>query len=199
MLWVASFVSAQLWACSCSTSWSPCLQMTGSKLVFVGRVLVDSGPLLRTRPARVSVEERLLNVPEDLREVGVNPSVGSNCHLPLKRDVRYVIFAYRGEGSSEMLFTSLCSGTFGVAGNEYILDALRSQSRGSPAHLVGRVLRNSGGLVPEGGVPGATVSVASDSARYEAVTDAFGKYQIRGLEPGRYRFEVSKAGYAPDL
>lgn len=169
--------------------------MSGEAVVFVGRVLVDSGEGRGNGPARLRVEERLLNAPAELEEVEVNTAAGTSCYMRLAAGRRYVIFATRDSGR---LLTGSCTSTFLVDANEHILDALRNQSQGGPAMVVGLVWRTLYGSRGDGPVAGATVTLESGTARYEGVADASGHYEIRGVLPGRYRLDVSKPGFAPD-
>jgi hypothetical protein len=113
--------------------------MSGSAVVFVGRVLVESGA--DWGPARVAVEEGLFNVPKDLREVEIDTFAGSSCYRHIEAGERYVIFA--GRSSDGKLFVALCSWTFRVLGNEHILSALRNQREGGSSRLLGTVRRIS--------------------------------------------------------
>jgi len=172
--------------------------MTGSTVVFLGRVLVDSGEGWGTGPARVLIEESLLNVPKDLREVEIDTSAGTSCYYRLKAGERYVVFAARRDGLPVRLRIGGCSNTFPLQGHEHILDALRSKAQGGPSRLVGAVLRSSGAYTHEDGVPGALVVAISPTARYQVLADASGGYEIRDIAPGRYEIEVSKSGFVPD-
>jgi hypothetical protein len=172
--------------------------MSGSTVVFLGRVLVDSGEGRGTGPARVRIEEALFNVPKELREVEINTSAGTSCYYRLKAGERYVVFAERETGAPVRLSIHACSNTFLLQGKEHILDALRNQSYDGPPRLVGSVLRSTGAYSHEDGVPGAVIVARSATAQYTAFSDAFGRYEIRGMVPSRYQLEVAKAGFVPD-
>jgi len=173
--------------------------MAGSTVVFLGRVLVDSGEGWGTGPARVLIEGSLLNVPKDLREVEIDTSAGTSCYCRLKARERYVVFADKPDALPVRLkIGGACTNTFPLQGNERILDALRNQARGGPSRLVGAVRRSGGAYTNEGGVPGAVVTARSPTARYEALADASGGYEIRDIAPGRYQIEVSKSGFVPN-
>ena len=193
------FISlAPLSACSCFNSATACSDMGTPNIVFVGRVLVDSGEGRGTRPARVEVEEPLVNVPPEMRQVDVDSLVGTSCYYRLQAGERYVVFAQRQDGEPQKLFILACSNTFNVKGKEHILDALRNQLRGGPSRLVGTVRQNTGRYSHDPGVAGATVVAESNTMSQEVHTDAFGNYDIRGLAPGRYHLDVLKDGFTPD-
>jgi hypothetical protein len=144
------------------------------------------------------IEEALLHVPQDLREVDINTSAGTSCYYRLQAGERYVIFAQKQDGPPLRLSIGACSNTFPLEGNRHILDALRNLSRGGLPRLVGIVRRNGGPYTRDGEVAGAVVTARSATTQYEAATDASGKYEIHGMLPGRYQIEVSKTGFAPD-
>ncbi len=144
LLLLASLITAPLFACGCINMASPCSNMSGDTVVFLGRVLVDSGEGVGTGPARVLVEEALFNVPPDLRGVEISTSAGTSCYYRLKAGERYVIYARKQDGPQDRLFVSGCSNTFPLQGKEHILDALRNKSRGGPSRMVGTVRRSSG-------------------------------------------------------
>jgi len=166
--------------------------------VFVGQVLTDSGEGWGTGPARVLIEEPLFHTPNNLREVEIDTSAGTSCYYRLKAGEHYVIFAEKSVKAASRLKIGGCSNTFLLEGNEHILDALRNKSRGGPSSLVGKVFRSTGTYSHEVGIAGAAVVATSATARFEAVTDAIGRYEIRGILPDRYEVEVSKVGFVPD-
>jgi hypothetical protein len=147
----------------------------------------------------VAIEERLLNVPKELREVEIDVSAGTSCYYHLKAGERYVVFALKSDDSkSRKLFLGACSNTFNVVGNEHILDALRNKAEGGVSRLVGRVRRSTGPYSHDGSVAGATVIADSPLGHYQVTSDGFGIYEIRGLAPERYRVQVLKDGFVPD-
>lgn len=172
--------------------------MTSSTVVFVGRVLIDSGEGIGNRAARVLVEEPLQNISRDLREVDVDSDFGSSCYFRLEAGERYVFLAVRSADRRPALQISVCSKSFPLTGNEHLLDALRNQLEGGAPRMVGSVRRETEGLSEPGGIAGAHVTAISDTMHFEAVSNANGKYEIRGMIPGPYRIDVSKEGYVPD-
>src|SRR5271166_649258 len=183
-LLTALLMAIPVFACSCASTGTPCSAMSGNAVVFVGRVLTE-GEL-----TRVAIEERLYNVPKDLRETEL--ATFPMCGRQLDAGERYVIFAAKLNDGK--LFIPPCSFTFRVQENEHILDALRNKAEGGNSWLVGTVRRVSATYLDER-VAGATVTVDS---QHEAISDAFGNYEIRGLDPGPYRIQVKKAGFVHD-
>lgn len=181
--------------CWCLGSGSVCAQARGSEAMFVGRAMTDSGPEWGRRAVKVRVEEALRNVPAGLGEMEIDSSFGTTCYGRLEAGKRYVIFAWRQDGTWK---TNVCAGNFEVAGHEHMLNALREAARGGESRIVGRVARRTGPYASGAGVGGARVVARSEGRSYEALTDGAGVYELRGVEPGRYRFEVTKAGFAAD-
>jgi hypothetical protein len=139
----AFLVTAPLFACFCGNSATPCSDVRGSAVVFVARVLVDSGEGRGTGPAIVLIEEPLFNVPNELREVEIDTSAGTSCYRRLKGGERYVIFAEKQDGPPVRLAVRGCSNTFLLQGNEHILEALRNKSQDGPARLVETITRST--------------------------------------------------------
>src|SRR5262249_40104285 len=110
----------------------------------------------------------------------------------------YVVFASKVDGDKGGWHTGTCSNTFRLQGNEHVLDALRNKVRGGPPRLVGTVRRSTGRYAQNGDVSGAVVVARSASGQFEAVSDALGRYEIRGITPDFYEVEVSKPGFVPD-
>ncbi len=185
------------YACMCIPSANPC-SVGGETLVFVGRVIVDSGEHFGVRPAKVMVEERLKNVPEVWTEVLVDSSAGGSCHYRLRAGERYVVFASRSAAGRAELQTNACASNFEVSGNEHRLEALRNQFHGGSPQLVGNVLKSTGRYSHERGIEGAVVTAISEKRKYQVVAGAQGAFIMRDLEPGRYLMEVSKPGFAAD-
>jgi hypothetical protein len=198
LLVAALLAATPLFGCSCLNTASACSAMGGSTVVFLGRVLVDSGEGWGTGPARVLIEEELLNVPKDLHEVEIHTSAGTSCYYRLKQGERYVIFAQKLDGVPVRLAIGACSNTFQLEGNGHVLDALRNKSRAGPSTLVGTVRRSSGSYSNNGVVAGASIVAQSATNRYEALSNASGAYQLWGVVPDRYQLEVTKPGFVPD-
>jgi len=180
-LLMALLMAGPVFGCPCKNTGTPCSAMSGNAVVFVGRVLSDS------QPTRVAIEERLYNVPKEVRELKIDMA-----GFPLESDERYVIFAGRDE--EDNLVVVPCSETFKLAGNEHVLDALRNHAAGGASRLIGTVRRMSGNESDMGVVPGAIVTADSGRGTYQVMTDAAGNFEIRELDEGAYEVRVAKDG-----
>ena len=177
-----------------------CGALNVTEVVFLGRVTVDSGEGWGTLPGRF-VEEILQGLPAELKEkeVEVDTSVRTSCYWRLELGERYVVFASRQSGRADRLRSSGCSFSFGVRGNEALLNALRQAKAGGPASLVGKVYRMSGKYERDSeGVIGATVYAEGNGERIEASTFSGGQFEFRNLVPGTYRLSVSSPGFVQD-
>jgi hypothetical protein len=163
---IALLLSGPVLACSCERFATPCSAIGPSTVVFVGRVLVDSGKGWGTGPARVAIEEPLVRIPESLREVEIDTGARTSCHLHLEGGKRYVVFANWQDDAHTRLVADACGYTFLIDRNEYLLDALRNMAHGGPARLLGSVLHSVGYRTSDG-VAGAKVVARSSQARYE--------------------------------
>lgn len=191
------FLGLPAYACSCNNSLTPCSDMSGATVAFLARVIVDTGDGWGTRPARVAIEEPLLNVPGGLKEIEIDSGAGTSCNFSFKKDLEYVVFASKVDGPGFRLRVGGCSNTFALAGNEYILDALRNQARAGTSRLIGVVRLRNGRDAQDGLLDGAKVTARSDTSTYETTTNAAGVYELLGLVPGTYHLDVAKPGFAP--
>ncbi|MCX6598046.1 MAG: carboxypeptidase-like regulatory domain-containing protein [Acidobacteria bacterium] len=162
-------------------------------MIFVARVLRDSGEGWGTGPARVAIEEALQNVPAGQLEAEIDTSAGTSCYYRLKAGERYVIVT---DGPKYSVYS--CTRSFELTNNEYILEAMRSQLMGGSLRIVGRVLKTIEKYHQAGMVSGALVVAESPSGRFEALSDGMGRYVITGMPPGIYELKVSRDGYLPD-
>ena len=140
----ALLTTLPVFGCSCLNTASPCTAMGEGTVVFVARVVVDSGDGWGKGPARVVVEEPIWNVSKDLREAEINTAAGTSCYYHLEAGERYVIIAPKPQSRDGLIAIGSCSNTFRLRGNEHILEALRTQAKGGPPLLVGTVRRSTG-------------------------------------------------------
>lgn len=193
LLWMVLFAVAPAWACSCIGTATPCSEVGGDSVIFVARVVVDSGEDLGTGPAKVIIEEPLQNVPDGQREVEINTMARTSCYSRLEAGERYVVIT---EGPNYIV--AGCSPSFRLRGNEHILDAMRAAIKGAPSRLTGIVRKRTGRYSEEDGVPGASVVVEAGGPRRAVTADGLGHFTVMGLEPGRYKVSVSKPGFMAD-
>lgn len=171
--------------------------MSGDTVVLLARVVRDSGEGWGTGPARVQVEEGLYNTPADVKELEIDTAAGTSCYRRLQAGQRYVIFAYRPEGSKRLI-SGGCSGTFNVQGHENVLDAMRNQAKRGAPRLVGQVVNRTADYSSQRFVAGAVVTADSPSGHYTATTDGFGNFTLAGMNPDYYRISLARAGFVPD-
>jgi hypothetical protein len=193
LLWTLLLTAAPALACSCVGKSTPCNYVGGSTVIFVARVLTDSGEGWGTGPTRVVIEEGLQNVPSGLRETKIDTAAGTSCYFRLKAGEWYVIVT---QGPTYSV--AACSSSFQLRGNGHILEALRNQVNGGAPRLVGTV-RKSTGMYSQGeGLGGVSVLAEADGVAHETATDGLGHFVLPGLNPRRYKIEISKSGYVPD-
>ena len=88
---IASFLllaSRLGFSCSCVNSGSVCGSFSGTEVVFLERVVQDSGEGYGATPGHMIVEEALHGLPKDLREVDVDTMAGTSCYMRLATDDR---------------------------------------------------------------------------------------------------------------
>lgn len=192
-LFLALWIALPAVACSCISTATPCSLLGGTSVIFVADVVVDSGEGIGKGPAKVAIVEPLQNVPAGLKEATIETAAGTSCYFRLRAGERYVIIT-----SGPRYSVQACNSSFRVAGNEHILDAMRSYFKGGPQRLVGSVQKSTGRYSHEGGIPNVSVDLRTGESRFTTTTDGDGHYVLIGLEPGRYKIQVSKEGYLPD-
>ncbi len=118
-------------ACSCITfdNKDAATEFSKTDVVFVGRVIRDSGDGMGAGPARMVVEEVLRGLPKDLREIEVDSGPGTDCYRRLVKDDHMVIYAVRNSKRRDTVNDSKCSYTFRVEGNEKLLERVREAAR----------------------------------------------------------------------
>jgi hypothetical protein len=118
-------------ACSCITfdDKDAVTDFSRTDVVFVGRVIRDTGPELGARPARMVVEEVLRGLPKNIHEIDVDSYTRSDCSRRLAKDDHMVIYAVRNSKRRDTVNDSKCSYTFRVEGNEKLLGRVREAAR----------------------------------------------------------------------
>ena len=123
---------------SCATSGTACNGLKSTEIVFMGKVIEDSGRGFGKGPGRMIVEEVFHGLAKDVREVIVDTGAGfSCCYMRLQKGERYVIYGTRED--SGRIRRNSCSFSFAVTGNEALLSAIRDAESGGTARLVGKV------------------------------------------------------------
>lgn len=194
-------------ACTCGGQ-APCEAYAGASVVFVG-VVTKTGfktiPLslpefaTPTTPtsgdvtsAQFKVEESFLGVRGAQIEIS---GQGTNCDYEFKAGDRYLVFAYKNSKTGTF-HTNICSGTGPLAENNEGLAYLRSVVKQAPgATLFGEVARETYGPDGIGGEPiaKAEVILINGKDQFRGLSDGSGKFEVRGIKPGRYRVHTNPA------
>jgi hypothetical protein len=200
--------SGEARACTCAGGAPPCQSYWQASAVFVGQVVGvstvgaeegagESKYKYKRRSFRFAVERALRGVRGTSVEV-LTGQGGGDCGYDFERGERYVVYAHLDEKQGR-LSTSICTRTRPVAGAGEDLryfDAL-AQGATSGGVIYGRVLKD--GRLPNDEstdrherppLPGAKVEAAGGGRAVRAVTDAEGKYHLRGLPPGEYTLRL---------
>ncbi len=168
-------------------------------MIVTGQVTRDSGEDWGIGAARVRITEVLRGLPPSWvgREMEVDTGAGSSCYMRLVAGRTYAIFGGR-KGESE-LQRSWCSGSFDVAGNSKLLNALKSVLRNERPRLVGSLFvmdPDKGGRVEA--PPEITVVAENSSGRqWKTLTADRGEFEFRNMEPGNYNLRAFSEHFDP--
>jgi len=194
-------------ACTCGGA-SPCESYASASVVFVGRVtqiglkassrslpdnamsttLTDGGVLA----AQFKVEEPFLGVRVAQVEV---LGQGTTCDYPFKSGERYLVFAYK-DPKTRTFHTNICSGTASLAESNDTLAYLRQAAkRPAGGAFFGEVVREVYGEAEPRAEPIARTEIILKNGKeqYRGLSDANGKFELRGIKPGRYRVHTNPA------
>jgi hypothetical protein len=187
-------------ACSC-VSIDPPAAFNAAKAVFIAEVIdsteqvsipngQDASKLVEAGEVRVTVAEVFKG------ELGRDATVLSSSDrnnscgiLDLRRGKQYVFYAYGSQGDSK-LYVGRCSRTGSLDSGESREDLrfLRDlPPAGSGGTLRGGVIENRR-WQGAGPLPGITLQIRGpQSQQLTAITGSAGKFEVKGLPPGRYR------------
>jgi hypothetical protein len=186
-------------ACSCVTAGSHCEALRGTEMVFVGRVVEDSGEGLGTGPAKMVIEEVLHGLAKNIRELTVDTGAGTSCYMRLQKDESYLIYGSSVAGVSNRINRNWCSFSFGVAGNEMLLSALRQAEIKANARLVGKVqVMHEEFNVQGEGAAGVRVVATSGKTKLETLTNGNGEFEFWNVVPGQYQLAVQSTDFVED-
>lgn len=206
LLLLLSFAST---ANACTCGWaSACEAYASASVVFVGRVTHTAFKAVpRSFPqnaisttfinggvisAQFKVEKAFLGVRVGSVEV---LGEGTTCDFPFKTGERYLVFADK-DSQTGTLHTSVCSGTALLADSNDTLAYLRQVAkRPRDATFSGEVVRelppqNESGTAP---IAKTEIIIENGAQQFRALTDGNGKFELRGIRPGRYRVHTNPA------
>jgi len=194
-------------ACTCGGV-SPCEAYASASVVFVGRVteaslkstprsfpansvsttLINGGVL----SARFKIEEAFLGVKVAQIEIS---GEGTTCDFPFKSGERYLVFAYKN-AQTGTFHTNICSGTAPLAESSESVAYLRSVAKrlfgGTLSGEVFREVHKEDDVVPEP-ISKTEIILENGKERFTGLSDANGKFEVRGIKPGRYRVRTLPA------
>jgi hypothetical protein len=188
-------------ACQCDAIGPPCQNFFEVHAVFAGTVRsVMPVPRVPTAMENVRVEFEdtiaFRGVEGPTQTVMTSaPGVGA-CAYPFKRGERYVVYAYRTK-PGEPLSTTICSRTRPIAdaAEDLLFFQSLSNATGGPRVFGSITHTEPGTMYREGPNYGAVANVRlalrSDSATYNATTDANGRYELTGMPPAAYQLGVT--------
>ncbi len=193
-----AFLAREARACSCAFGGpAPCQAYWTADVVFVGAVVgeskftVEEGPYkFPRRLVRLSVEQPLRGVEASEVEVATGWG-GGDCGYEFQRGTRYVVYANRGEKDGR-LYTGICMRTRTLAEADEDLAYFRGLSSAEPTGTVFGQAQRRNYEWKEGEpylkpVADAEVSVEGADVSRESKTDAAGRFEFKGLAPGKYR------------
>lgn len=194
-------------ACTCGGI-APCEAYAGASVVFAGRV-TQTGikTISRSFPANAmsttltsggvmsaqfKVEEAFLGVRVARIEIS---GEGTTCDYQFKPGERYLVFAYKNQKSGTF-HTNICSGTARLADSNDGVAYLRTLAKQpSGSTLVGEVVREvrtADGPDTEP-MPKTEVILEKGKQQFRGLSDASGRFELRGLNAGRYRVHTVPA------
>lgn len=206
LLLLPSFASVAS-ACTCLGP-SACESYAGASVVFVGRVTqtglkdiprsfpANSMSTTLTRggvmSAQFKVEQSFLGI--KLARIDVSGQ-GTTCDYPFKTGERYLVFAFKNEKTGTF-HTNICSGTAPLAESNEALAYIRTVGKQPPGGtLSGEVAREVRGPDGPGAAPMPNTEIVLENGkeRFRGLSDSNGKFELRGIKPGRYRVHTSPA------
>lgn len=191
--------SATTWACSCGTNGTACSFLKGTEVVFMGKVVQDTGKApWGDRFGRIQIEDVLHGLPRDLKEVEVDTMPHTSCGMILEKDERYVVYGSRDKNRSDLIHYHACSFSFRVRGKEQLYQALRAAENGNSSNLVGEVRKATGQFNSQLAQENIRVIAEAKDSRFETRTLSDGSFVFLNLFPGIYKVFVDSPGFIDD-
>jgi hypothetical protein len=137
--------------------------------------------------ARFKVEEAFAGV--RVAEIEISGG-GSTCDYDFKQGERYLVYAYQNS-DDKTFHTNICSGTAPISEAKdaltYLRGIIKLPSGGTVFGEINRERKRTGKSEPTfEPVPKAEVILETGGRRFRAVSDANGKFELRGIPQGRY-------------
>jgi hypothetical protein len=193
--------------CSCDPSAEApaCEKISTAEIVFVGTVRAiepdaQFPAASKSRVYRLQVDTPYKGLPQNVAEVVVNPDNFTSCQTEYKRGVRYLIFATRLAGTSEVL-SGGCHGSriADDAGEDLrFLEAYRSNQATNSVY--GRVLQwvtdfGRPRREEDASVAGADVVLSNGVRTFTKRTTETGDFRFEGIPAGAYNLSAHLAPY----
>lgn len=194
------FGSAAL-GCTCSSTPPICQRIAGASTALVATVLEGTETPGRPSPfgdraARVRVERVIHGLDSRVREIFVNPSVGTGCYSGMMPGERWLIL---GIGLGEGLLTGGCSGSFRIRDEDTLTHRIIESFFSGPNMVAGTVRRNTGidtSWRKDNLIADAEVEIAGPMAK-SVKTTPDGAFEFIGLPKGEYRIAVRSRDLIP--
>jgi hypothetical protein len=205
MLYFFIFGMSFSYPCQCIYTGNAFTALKSSEVVFLGRVIRDSGPnsfdgetVWGYGPGRMVVEKVFHGLPNDVREIEVDTAAKTSCYMHLELNNRYVVYGKRGKEPLQVT-RDICMPSFNVRGQELLLNALIQAEAGGPSTLIGSVCRKKEkyGYNNEG-VANVLVIAEGKQGRFETVTDPSGQFAFHNILPGSYKVRFESEDLLPE-
>ncbi|HQU86535.1 MAG TPA: hypothetical protein PKY59_25615 [Pyrinomonadaceae bacterium] len=191
----------QAWACSCLEQRPVCESFGDAKAVFVGEVIEGKSAERMSdimkegyvrSPFILKVKEAFLGTQID-KEIAINTGSGfGDCGFPFQKGETYLVYAYERQGK---LTTNICTRSAHISRVEdEEFEYLRSlQNKPKGARLFGKVELYAKSsfeknyIQPMKGIRLLIEQSNDRKRRFQVITDKFGKYELIGLNAGKYK------------
>src|SRR5439155_8452653 len=191
-------------ACSCMSSGPPCQNYFQVEAVFSGTVrsipqidVKDDAPYDQPRRQRLvhfTVERAFRGIQGATADVTTGFG-GGDCGYAFKTGERYLVYAYRLKGGSQ-LGTGICSRTRRLTEADEDLQFIENlAATAAGARVYGSIKQLEFNVAEQrseqlGPIAGAFVVLRGSAAALEARSDDQGRYEIGGVPPGTYELHV---------
>jgi hypothetical protein len=201
----------RMFACDCGDPGPPCRAFANTPTVFAGRVVkiatislkAPSGDIYKDRLILFEVKLSYRGSAGKAAEV-VTGSGGTDCGYDFREGEDYLVYAYPHPESGK-LYTGICQRTRPISEAGDDLDYLSKKDEASHgAGIEGRIEELTRDSRYEtrviGFMAGISILVQGKSGRWTTVSEKDGRFQLWGLQPGRYRITaVLPKGFLPSI